>query len=275
MIDILEAAGPGNTQDPWRYGIKYRNLSPGHNRRCDEIYRLMVWSRPTSRIGFHPVLPPAPTTNRMTSPLRHLGLLIRNRLPQPLRHALRLARHLRAHGRPSTAIPPALLADCRVCASRNELVKNLPSGGRIAEVGTYRGEFARHVLAACDPATLHLIDIDFSWLDPVVANDPRVSMHNGLSHETLAGFPDDHFDWIYIDGDHSYEGVSRDARVAATKVKPGGHLVFNDFAHADPYLGSYGVHRAVTEFAVNRGWKFIWWAYEPHGLYDVALRRPV
>ncbi len=62
----------------------------------------------------------------------------------------------------------------------------------------------------------------------------------------LAQFPDEHFDWIYIDGDHSYEGASRDARVAATKVKPGGHLVFNDFAHADPYLGAYGVHRALS-----------------------------
>ena len=65
-----------------------------------------------------------------------------------------------------------------------------------------------------------------------------------------------------------------DARVAATKIKPGGYLVFNDFAHADPYLGAYGVHRAVVEFAATRGWKFVWWAYEPNGLYDVALRRP-
>ena len=173
------------------------------------------------------------------------------------------------------AIPPELLADCRVCASRNELVENLPRGGRVAEVGTYRGAFARHILSACGPAELHLIDIDFSLLDPALAADTRVATHKGLSQRTLAQFPDDHFDWIYIDGDHSYEGASGDACAAATKVKPGGYLVFNDFAHADPYLGAYGVHRAVVEFAVTRGWKFAWWAYEPHGLYDVALRRPL
>ena len=57
-------------------------------------------------------------------------------------------------------------------------------------------------------------------------------------------------------------------------MKPGGYLVFNDFAHADPYLGAYGVQRAVVEFAVIRGWKFVWWAYEPNALYDVALQRP-
>ncbi|TMJ06258.1 MAG: class I SAM-dependent methyltransferase [Alphaproteobacteria bacterium] len=211
----------------------------------------------------------------MTAWLPRLALSIRGHLPGRLRHLLRLGRHLVASGQPSMAMPPALLAGCRVCASRNELVQQLPSGGRVAEVGTWRGAFARHILSSCDPAELHLIDLDFSVLDPAVAADTRVTRHQGLSHDMLAQFPDAYFDWVYIDGDHSYEGASRDARVAATKVKPGGHLVFNDFAHADAYLGAYGVHRAVVEFAVTRGWTFAWWAYEPNGLYDVALQRPV
>src|SRR5436190_9845024 len=211
----------------------------------------------------------------MSSWLPRLALSIRARLPRRLRHVLRLGRHLVSTGQPSMAVPPKLLADCRMCASRNELVQNLPRGGRVAEVGTYRGAFARHILSACDPAELHVIDLDFSALDPAVAADPRVTMHQGLSHERLAQFPDNHFGWIYIDGDHSYEGARSDARVAAAKVKPGGCLVFNDFAHADPYLGAYGVHRAVVEFAVTRGWKFVWWAYEPNALYDVALQRPI
>jgi SAM-dependent methyltransferase len=210
----------------------------------------------------------------MPSWLSRLPLSIRAAAPEPLRRAVRAVCHLFTSGQPSMGIPPELLADCRVCASRNELVKNLPKQARVAEVGTYRGEFARHILSACDPVELHLIDIDVSLLDPAVAKDSRVSIHQGASRDMLARFPDNHFDWIYIDGDHSYEGASGDARIAAAKVKPGGYLVFNDFAHADPYLGAYGVHRAVVEFAVTRGWRFAWWAYEPHGLYDVALQRP-
>ena len=211
----------------------------------------------------------------MNSRFSRLPSWLRSRLPESVRHLARLARHVLRKGQPSPGIPAELLAECRVCASRNELVKNLPKQARLAEIGTYRGEFARHILAACEPAELHLIDIDVSLLDPTVANERRVSIHRGQSQDMLARFPDDHFDWIYIDGDHSYEGVSGDARVAARKVKPGGYLVFNDFAHADPYLGAYGVHRAVVEFAVTRGWKFAWWAYEPNALYDVALQRPV
>jgi len=211
----------------------------------------------------------------MASWLSRLPLPLRSRVPDSLRRLARLGRHVIRKGQPSMAIPPELLAGCRVCASRNELVTKLPRHARVAEVGTYRGGFARHILDACDPAELHLIDIDVSLLDPSVATDRRVTIHRGLSDEMLARCPDNHFDWIYIDGDHSYDGASRDAHVAATKVKPGGYLVFNDFAHADPYLGAYGVHRAVVEFAVTRGWPFVWFAYEPNALYDVALQRPV
>jgi predicted O-methyltransferase YrrM len=159
-------------------------------------------------------------------------------------------------------------------ASRAELIGLLPRGGRIAEVGTDRGHFARLILDTCDPAELHLIDLDLSLLDRAVAKDHRVALHGGMSHLVLEGFPEAYFDWIYIDGDHSYAGVTRDADAAASRVKPGGFLVFNDFAHIDPFLGAYGVHRAVVQFAVTRGWSFAWFAYEPSALYDVALRRP-
>lgn len=206
--------------------------------------------------------------------LRRLDLSLRKRLPGSARHALRLGRHLVSKGQSSAWIPASLLSDCKMCASREELVKQLPRRGRVAELGTERGHFARHILAACEPDELHLVDLDFSLLDQGVANDARVQLHNGMTHEVLAEFPDAYFDWIYVDADHSYAGVSRDAQAAASKVKPGGYLVFNDFAHMDPFLGAYGVHRAVVDFAVTREWNFALFAYHPWGLYDVALRRP-
>jgi hypothetical protein len=210
----------------------------------------------------------------MTSWFSRLPLSLRDRIPESVRRVARFGRHMVERGQPSPAIPAELLADCRLCVSRHEMVKNLPRQARVAEVGTYRGDFARHILNTCDPTELHLIDIDVSQLHVGVTADSRVSIHQGLSRDMLAQLADDRFDWIYIDGDHSYEAVSADARIAAGKVKPGGYLVFNDFAHADPYLGTYGVHRAVVEFAVTRGWRFVWWAYEPNGLYDVALQKP-
>jgi SAM-dependent methyltransferase len=210
----------------------------------------------------------------MIAAVKRIELWVRKRLPASVRHVLRLGQHLVSRDQKSLAIPPELLVDCRVCASRYELVKLLPKG-RVAEIGTNQGRFARHILAHCDPTELHLIDLEFSRFDAKLAQDRRVTVHKGLSHEVLASFPAASFDWIYIDADHSYAAVARDARAAADKVKPEGFLVFNDFAHIDPYLGTYGVHRAVVEFAVKERWRFVWLAYEPHALYDVVLQRAV
>jgi SAM-dependent methyltransferase len=205
---------------------------------------------------------------------KSLILKVRKRTPQTVRHWLRLAKHAATRGQASPQLPPQLVTECRVCASRYELLEHLPHRARVAEVGVERGHFSQHILSTTSPAELHLIDLDFDALDPMLREDPRVHIHRGLSHEVLAAFPDASFDWIYIDADHSYAGVQRDATVAAEKVRPGGFLVFNDFAHVDPFLGAYGVHRAVVEFAVERQWPLAWLAYEPNALYDVALKRP-
>jgi SAM-dependent methyltransferase len=174
----------------------------------------------------------------------------------------------------SPELPPDLVEECRVLASRWRLPEVLPHGGRIAEVGALAGMFSRRILEASRPNELVLIDLDFSVLAPDVASDPRIVLRRGYSHDILSGFAEASFDWIYIDADHSYLGVRRDAAAAADKVKPGGYLIFNDFAHIDPLFGVYGVHRAVTEFARERRWPFAFLAYERFGLYDVALRRP-
>jgi len=211
----------------------------------------------------------------MSAPiLNRLMFQARKRMPAGLRHVLRLGAHVTRRGQVSPAIPPELMRDCRVVHSRQALVECLPRDARVLEVGTDRGDFARVILNHCAPRELHIVDVDLSRIAADVAGDARVTLYQGLSHERLAAFPDAHFDWIYIDADHSYAGVARDAAAAAAKLRPGGSLVFNDFAHADPFLGAYGVHRAAVEFAIGQRWPLTHMAYEGAGLYDLALRRP-
>ncbi len=157
---------------------------------------------------------------------------------------------------------------------KRELVSLLPARARVAELGTFRGDFARVIVAQAQPTELHLVDIDYSPFKPDRLNGPEVHKHTGLTTDVLGKFADDHFDWIYVDGDHSYAGCLADARAAAEKVRAGGYLVFNDFAHIDPYMGRYGVQRAVTDFANEKSWTVAFFAFEPHGLYDVALQKP-
>lgn len=199
---------------------------------------------------------------------------LRKASPDFVRRAYRLARAF-GEVRSADPFPAELLSDCRFCPSREAVLAHLPAAGRVAELGTYKGDFARKILATCRPNELHLIDIDYTHFDPTGLEGPEVTRHEGLTQEVIATFPDAHFDWIYIDGDHSYAGCLRDAQAAGPKVRPGGYLVFNDFAHIDPWMGRYGVHRAATDFARSAGWPMAFFSYDSNGLYDAAFRRPV
>jgi SAM-dependent methyltransferase len=205
--------------------------------------------------------------------LKHFEMRFREWTPQPFRTAYRILRSLRETPTFSPELPDELIADCRMCADRLALIDRLPKGGVVAELGTFKGDFAREILARTAPHKLHLIDIDFSGTDPRVLADSRVTQHNGLTHEIIASFPDGHFDWIYVDADHSYAGVVRDAAASAAKLKPGGYLIFNDFAHIDPFVGRYGVHRAVIEFAIAHRWPMAYFALNRAALYDVAFSK--
>ena len=205
--------------------------------------------------------------------LKNLEMRLRALAPGQARRVYRALRSFEAV-EPSRDLPEELIRDCRFCVSRVHMLDELPRGGAVAELGTYRGDFARVIVERCAPRELRLIDIDFTQFDDRGLDGATVKRHNGLTYDIITTFPDDHFDWIYVDGDHSYAGALRDARAAAPKVRPGGFLVFNDFAHIDQELGRYGVQRAVVDFALEALWPFHFFAYHPGALYDVALCRP-
>lgn len=198
---------------------------------------------------------------------------IRTRLPNWVRQSYRLLNAARKPA-PIEGLPEDLLQDCSFCASRLVMLERLPKHGVVAELGTYRGDFARDILQLNQPRQLHLIDIDYSHFQAEGLTGPELTRHVGFTAKTIATFPDAHFDWIYIDADHSYAGCLADAEASAAKVKPGGYIAFNDFAHIDPWLGSYGVGRAAVAFAKAHRWPMAFFCFHAAGLYDVAFRKP-
>jgi hypothetical protein len=134
----------------------------------------------------------------------------------------------------------------------------LPLGGRCAEIGVWKGEFSRRILQIRRPKELHLVD---PWLfsphyprrlyggtsarnqddmDRIMASVvekfskyPVVLVHRNSSTEIARRFPDHYFDWIYIDGDHSYEAVLSDLNVWHGKVRSGGVIALDDYGWRD------------------------------------------
>ena len=83
-------------------------------------------------------------------------------------------------------------------------------------------------------------------------NRKQVKIHRGFSKDVADEFPDEYFDWIYVDGNHSYNGVMSDLTLYYPKMKIGGLIVGDDYN----IKMTDRVKRAVKEFTASKGLKF-------------------
>lgn len=171
-------------------------------------------------------------------------------------------------------------ARCAVLDSRAHIgtAVKLPAMPTIAEIGTFRGGYAEVLHKTYSPvSTLYLID---PWHGRVVSGDQDGNnvqtfqgeeLHKGVVEhfgkapevKVLRKFSTDvteigpgSLDLLYIDGDHSYDGVKRDLELAWKWVKRGGWICGHDYAmnHAKTKNNyDFGVKRAVTEFCRQYG----------------------
>ena len=124
-----------------------------------------------------------------------LELALRRYLPERVKSALRLGRlAMQPVPPPAPQIPQAQLDGCQLLCNRHEMLRRLPPGGIIAEIGTHRGDFARIMLDTIAPARLHLADITFSLCRADVLADPRVERHEGTSRAFLNSRTEASFD---------------------------------------------------------------------------------
>jgi len=103
----------------------------------------------------------------------------------------------------------------------------------------------------------------------------QVVLEVGFSSEKLATYPDEFFDLIYIDADHSYEAVKQDSDLAKRKLKQGGIIVFNDYMMFDHLYAHepYGIVQVVNEIIVREDWRVYGFAFGSHMFCDIAIRR--
>jgi hypothetical protein len=161
--------------------------------------------------------------------------------------------------------------------SRYRLVKLLPAHGIGAEIGVWKGDFSDSLLRFTRPERLHLIDpwvfqedLPRAWYGGLAAQSQSdmdaisegvrsrfraeiaagtVVVHRAPSTEALRLLPDSGLDWIYVDGNHLYDGVMDDLTTALPKLRPGGLLACDDYG--SPGWWEDGVRRAVDQFVAG------------------------
>lgn len=188
------------------------------------------------------------------------------------------------------ALPTVVLSErhtehCRVLPNREVLLERLPKGGCVAEVGVAFGDFSEQILARTQPDVLHLIDawqgeryglgitsIEEKFSDRIAAK--TVVVNRGLSTEVLETFPDQYFDWIYIDTDHTFRTTLAELRLADKKVRRNGRILGHDFCTGNvvkPVI--YGVVQACNKFCVDQGWVYEFLTLESDGHFSFSLKR--
>ena len=151
--------------------------------------------------------------------------------------------------------------------SREELVARLPKNGNVAEIGVDKGDFSRVILNQSNPKKLILIDPWIEMLDikdlqsvhqekynsvvEMFKGDDRVNILKKSSADALQDVANTSLDWIYIDGDHKYDGCLHDLENYATKVKDDGYICGHDWV-TSPKKG-FGVNEAVAKFIKDTG----------------------
>lgn len=156
---------------------------------------------------------------------------------------------------------------------RKDVLAQIPKGCVAVEVGVHEGDYSARILAQIEPKCLHLVDpwmlneqpeYDKAWYGSRTSQDEMdarynrvltryaaqisagsVCVHRNDSAGAVAGV-DGLVDFVYVDGDHTYEAVADDLRLWWPKVRPGGLVVGDDYN-----LGGWwgdGVIRAFNQW---------------------------
>jgi len=166
--------------------------------------------------------------------------------------------------------------------ARQTVLDLLPRGSVGAEIGVFKGDFSALILRNVKPKKLYLVDpwqsvsID-AYRNAMYGSNVRsqremdviataveerfgeelktgaIEILRHISSRALATLEDGALDWVYIDGDHTFDGVSADLEMSYKKVKSRGLIAGDDYT-----LGNWfgdgvvrGLHRFLGEHGVT------------------------
>ena len=147
-----------------------------------------------------------------------------------------------------------------------------PKNAVVGEIGVWQGQFTIQLLREFHPKIVHAIDPWIPYHDdkifhadhsemgkkimPELNNIPNVNVIAQKSEEVYHRFSDNYFDFLYLDGLHTYDQLSLELKLYWPKVKVGGILMGDDYG----WQNGGGVHtleqgdnlaRAVHDFVAK------------------------
>ena len=193
-------------------------------------------------------------------------------------------------------IDKSLLKNAKVMPSRDDVLSMMPINMVVAEVGVAFGDFSRKILDNMHPSKFYAIDIfddsvkgmweknifeetnmtHYEWYKNRFSKEIAaeiVEQRKGYSWECLEQFPDNYFDYVYLDAAHDYISVSRDVEVLKRVVKAGGIIQFNDYIFYDyGVMVPYGIMPVVNKLVNDTKSEVLYYCLSLDGFDDIVVR---
>lgn len=174
--------------------------------------------------------------------------------------------------------------------NRVQLLEVLPKAGTVAEIGVLRGGYSAKIQRIVEPERLHLIDpwgrteepnrhypeplmqaayekVQTRFSEEIEAQ--KIVLHRDFSTSVAPTFPDQFFDWVYVDGQHDYASAHADLMAFKQKVKPDGFILGHDFSNYRK-AKRFGVVAAVRDFTKDEGFEIVVVTNETNPTYLLA-----
>lgn len=173
----------------------------------------------------------------------------------------------------------------------------LEQDARILEIGCLRGDFTQNLFDMFKPAKLYMVDPwinedvvsgdkngnnmvlyngedNYHFISERFRNNPNIQVIRKFSFDiTYNDIPANSLSMIYVDGDHSYEGVKIDLMLCLKLLKKNGIICGHDYAVNKAKTNgnfNFGVKQAVDEFCKEQGYRI--WAFMNDGCMSYCIR---
>lgn len=169
--------------------------------------------------------------------------------------------------------------------TRLDLADWLPKNAIAAEVGVFKGEYSRELIARAAPREFYMVDLfngeftsggvdghHIETADLTKVHEQLLSEFAPTPHlhvvrsEAVSWFnslPDKFLDWIYLDTSHSYPATIEELPAALRVVK--------SFICGHDYHPDFQLPAAVDEFVAAHGFKLEVWDEDRYGSFVIHL----
>ena len=146
-----------------------------------------------------------------------------------------------------------------------EEVKHATEGDHFVEIGVCKGRSAAFMAVeiinsdkkirfdAIDNFAEYSVGVARQNLNAVFGHVNIISSDSSLEANS---YEDESLDFIFIDGDHRYQGVMKDLKAWYPKLKPKKRMVGHDFCSWTPRGGKVDVYYAVIDFCEENNLKW-------------------